>query len=62
MILSALAEEIVAIKASDDFREAMATIGGDVMADMTPAQFQAYVSEQLRQNVAFAKAAGIQPK
>ncbi len=40
----------------------MAAIGGDPMASMTPAQFQAYVGEELKRNKAVAKAAGIEPK
>jgi len=61
-VVASLAKEVDAIKASEDFKKAMAAIGGDPMASMTPAQFQAYVGEELKRNKAVAKAAGIEPK
>lgn len=61
-VVASLAKEVDAIKTSADFKKAMAAIGGDLMEPMTPAQFQAYVSEELKKNKTIAKAAGIEPK
>jgi tripartite-type tricarboxylate transporter receptor subunit TctC len=47
---------------SPDVRDKLATIGGQPMPEMSPAQFDTYVRQELDRNIAVAKSAGIAPQ